>query len=115
MQFRIIQQLVQQLGDMPVKIMILEWGKWQEARACHDMNAVRCTTQTDERRVHFPFGGGIEEGKLFVLGDVTPRNHEQSLRIENYIGIAGMIERGQLSYFSMLVTANLDRITVCLA
>ena len=103
MQFRIIQQLDHHLADMPVEVMILQCGKWQEARACDDVNAVGCAAKANERRVHFPFGGGIEEGKFFVLGNVTPRNHKQFLRIENYIGIAGMIERRKFSNFGVFV------------
>src|SRR5829696_6026751 len=61
MQFRVIQQLDHHLTDVAVEVMILQCGKRQEACACHNMNAVGRATQADERCIHFPFRGGVEE------------------------------------------------------
>src|SRR5687768_13134475 len=98
---------------MFVQVMILQCGKRKKTRSSHNVNAVRCSTQADEGCVHFPFRGGIKEGKFFLLLNIAACYHDQSLRIENYIRIAGMIEGGKFSYFCMFLTANLNRVPIC--
>src|SRR5919106_3358587 len=113
MEFRIVEQLDHQLPDMTVEKMIPQRGKRQETRTRHHMDAVRGAAQADEWRIHFPFGGGIEKGKLFPMVNIPAGNHLQILCIENHIGVTGMIERGEFAHFGVPVTPNLDGITIC--
>jgi hypothetical protein len=112
MQFRVIQQLDHHLTDVAVEIMILQCGKRQEACACHNMNAVGRATQADERCIHFPFRGGVEEGKLITLFNIAPRNHLQMFRVQDHVWIAGVIERGEFTHFRMAVASDLHRIAI---
>ena len=97
---------------MSIEVVVLQRGERQEARTGNHVNAVRGATKADERCIHFPLGGGIEEGELLSLFNVAPGDHDESFRVEEHIGIAGMIEGGKLSHFGVSIPGDLDRVTI---
>lgn len=92
--------------------MVLQRGEREEPCSCHDVDTVGGSAQADEWGIHFPFGGGIEEGELFSFFDITPGNHDQPFGIENYIGITGVVEGGELANLGMLLLRDLDRVAI---
>ena len=111
-QFGFIHQVNRHLTDVFIEIVMFQHGERQEARARNNMNAVRCAAQANEGRVHFPFGGGIEEGKFVTFFYIFACIHQQFFRFQNDIGITGVIQRRKLADISMLVAGDLHCITI---
>jgi len=87
MKFGVVQQLDHQLTNMAVQEMIFQSGKRQETRTRDYVNAIGCSTQTNEWRAHFPFRGRIEEGQLFSGRDVAGCKDQHSGCIQKCIWI----------------------------
>jgi hypothetical protein len=110
--FGVFQQLDHQFADVFIQKVMLERGKGQEPRPCNDVNAIRCTAQADERRVHLPFGGRIEEGKFLILLNIFACIHQQVFCIKNHIGVTGMVQRCKLADICMPVAVDLNGIAI---
>src|ERR1051325_11531626 len=54
----------------------------------------------------------IAEGEELSFCNIATCDHLQILCIQNHIGIAGMIERRELSYFGMFRLRDLNRVTI---
>ena len=104
---RVLEQLDHARADVLVEEVMLQRGERQKARACHHVDAVSRSAQADEGRVHFPFGGRVEERKLGALLDVLAGVHQQILGIEDHVRVAGVIERGQLADLRVFVHVDL--------
>ena len=86
--FRCVQQINHLFADVFVEEVMFQRGEGQEARACNDVDAVCRSAQADERRVHFPFGGWIEEREFLSLLDVASRHHLHLGGIEDHVRVA---------------------------
>ena len=88
MLFCVLEQVDDRFANVWIEKVVLEGGKGKEACPCHNVNAVDCATQANERGCHFPFRGRIEEGELLSLFDIAACHHHHLFRIEDHIRVA---------------------------
>ena len=73
--FSVVQQLDHHLADVLIEVVMFQRGEGQKARARNNVDTTRCAAETNERCVHFPFSGGIEEGEFLAFLNITAGIH----------------------------------------